>query len=878
MSWWSRVSGAFRADRVNREIDEELRTHLEEAVERGRSPEEARRAFGSALRLREESRDTRVLPWLNAVRSDVVFAWRQLRKHWIVSTAAVLSLGLAMGACVGAFRLIDAMLLRPLPVAHPERLYVLGYPYTNETLKTEIRDTFDYPQFQRLRDAVRPDADLVAVTQPSRNGLTFSSEDQSERFWQQRVSGTMFAAFGLKPALGRFLTPADDVKPGAHPVAVLSYDYWQRRFGGDPNIVGRKFTFGRDVFEIVGVCQKDFTGTDTGLVTDIFMPTMMNADSINDTGWSWVRIWVQARDGVGAEALRQKLKAAVFALRQERMREWGTGADDPRMAEFARAEVLLQDAGSGYSVARRDFRKSLLVLGAVVALVLLIAVANVANLMTARAVARAREMAVRVSLGAGRMRLLQLCMVESAIMALASSMLGGVFAAWAAPFVVAQLRSTDNPIRLILPPDLRVLGFGIALTIAVTLLFGLAPAWTASNVRPMSTLRGETRRTGPLGAHLLLGTQAAVCFLICLSTAVFVGSFEQLTHQPTGFVAEGLLTMETVTLQNARSTRWLELRAALEQAPGVKSVALCSWALLAGNALTPGIRTGVHQWPTDPPYALRVTPGWLDTMGIARISGRDLRPDDVGRAVLVNEAFARRFFDGRNPVGQHIELRGGFMPENAEIVGLTADARYLNMRDAVRPTVYAPFDVAGRGADWATFVVRSAGPPPLSLVPALREAMQQAGSGFRIVGTVPQTELVARHVVRERLLAMLSTFFGVVAVVLAAIGLFGVLHYSVIQRRREVGIRLALGAPARDIAWRMTGATVRMIALGAALGAVAGVFSQRWIASLTFGVKTTDPAMLAWPALVLLGATLIAAIPPVIHALRTDPTSTLRAE
>ncbi len=282
MSLLSRIGNAFRPDRVNSDLDEELQSHLDEAAEHGRDPAEARRAFGSVLRQREASRESKLVTWLDALRSDVVFGLRQLLKHKIPSAAAVLSLALAIGACVSAFRLVDALLLRPLPVASPERLFVLSYEFTSHTGKIESMDSFTYPNFRRLRDAVKGEAELMAISYPGRINLTYGAGGEVESAYRQHVSGWTFTTLGLKTSAGRLLSANDDVKPGAHPQAVLSYDYWRRRFGLDQQVVGRSFRIGDDLYEIVGVVERGFTGTETGTFTDIFIPVMMNAQSIEN--------------------------------------------------------------------------------------------------------------------------------------------------------------------------------------------------------------------------------------------------------------------------------------------------------------------------------------------------------------------------------------------------------------------------------------------------------------------------------------------------------------------------------------------------------------------------------------------------------------------
>jgi predicted permease len=439
MSLWTRVANVFRGERVNREIDNELESHVAEALASGRDAAEARRALGSPLRHREESRDARILTWLDSLLADARFGWRQLKKNKIASAAAILSLALAIGACTAAFRLIDALLLRPMPVAGAERLYVVARHGLNMDGEPGVFDGMEYPLFQRMRAAVKDQAELIALSYNSRVDLTYGTDEEMEKAQMQHVSGWMFSAFGLRPAIGRLLTASDDETPGVHPYAVLSYDYWKSRFGQDPNVVGRTFRLGDTAYEIVGVVEKPFTGTEPGTVTDIFIPTMMDA-RVSQSGWSWIRILAQLKSDLASEPVRQRLQEN-FRTFQEEQASSRAGLPKARLANFLNQKIMLDPAVAGVSGMQRDNRSGLLTLGALVSLVLLIACANVANLMGAQAAARSREMALRVSIGAGPWRLVQLVLAESAWIGLLAIAIGGLFAWWSAPFVVRRIKT-----------------------------------------------------------------------------------------------------------------------------------------------------------------------------------------------------------------------------------------------------------------------------------------------------------------------------------------------------------------------------------------------------------------------------------------------------
>lgn len=881
MSLWSRLANVLRGDGLSREIDEELQSHIAEAIEHGRDPSEARRAFGSVLRQREESR-IRLVPWLDSLRADAVFGWRQLMKKKVTSAAAILSLALGIGACTSAFRLIDALLLRPLPVAHPERLYSVAFEGSGANGKLMTYDSCSYPMFRQMRTVVKEQAESVAVSYADRIDLTYGRDQEMEKAYWQFVSGWMFSSFGLRPAAGRLLTENDDVTPGAHPVAVLSHDYWTRRFGRDPRVIGRTFRMGDGVYEIVGVTEDGFTGTETGTVTDIFVPMMMkNPRTLASSNNFWLRTLVQLKPGVADEPVRERLRATFRAIQEERAKGF-MGMSKQRLAKFLQEKLLLEPAASGRSNLQRDYRRSLAALGILVMLVLLIACANVANLMTAQAAARAREMALRISIGAGRWRLVQLVLVEGAWLALLATAIGGLFAWWSAPFIVGMINPPYDPARLALPADWRVLGFGMVLACGVTFLFGLAPALRASTVQPVSALKGgEDPHSRRRMMHALIALQIAFCFVVHFVAGLFVTTFDRLTNQPTGFSAERILNLETVTHSPQPPVYWDQVAEHLRATPGVETVALTVWPLMSGESAVGPI--SINGGPPSEVLSdlLRISPGWMDAMRIPLIDGRDFGAGDTNPPVaMVNEAFAKQFFNGENPTGKWFENGGA----RFQVVGFVRDARSRDdVRLPIRPIAYFPFHaVNAKGAfqpmGRGTFVVRTRSANPLAMVSMLRQEVPRARSEFRVRNIRTQTEINRAHTVRERLLAMLALFFAAVALLLAGIGLYGVLDYSVLQRRREIGIRMAIGAQAGDIARRVTADIFSWVLVGALAGVALGVASVRYIEALLYEVKATDLGMLVVPSLAILAAALLAALPAVIRAVRIDPVTTLRAE
>jgi predicted permease len=882
MSFWSRVANVFRGDRLNREIAEELESHLAEAVEEGRDPEEARRALGRTPQHKQECRDARVVAWLDSLRADAIFGWRQLKRNKVTSGAAILSLALAMGACISAFRLIDALLLRPLPVTEPGRLYAVSFHGFGLGGKPYIYDSCSYPMFRKWRATVKDDAELIAVSYAERQDLTFGSDDQMEKAYLQYVSGWMFSSFGLQPSLGRLLTEGDDLEPGKHPYAVLSYDYWQRRFAGDPNVVGRAFRMGTDLYEIVGVAAKGFTGTEPGTLTDVFVPTMMQAGSINSANSFWLRTFVRPKPGVAIDPLRDEMYAVYRAFEQERAKTF-TNFPKSLLEGYPKDKLELLPAAEGVSGMQRDYREALGSLGVLVLLVLVIACVNVANLMTALAAARSREMALRVSIGAGRRRLVQMVLVESAILALFATAIGALFAWWSAPFVVSMINPPDNPARLVLSADWRVVGFGILLVSCVTLLFGFLPALRASGVQPISALRGgdETRGRRRL-MHGTIALQVTFCFVVLFIAGLFVSTLRRLSHQPTGFSANGILLLETVTRQDQPAVVWQQVADDLRAVSGVEGVAISQWPLMSGTMSNNFI--SVHNAPPSTVLAffLGISPGWMETMKIPLIGGRDFRPADANPQVaIVNQTFAKQFFGGENPIGK--SFRTAKAQTQYEVVGVAGDAIYRNLREPMLPVVYVPLRTANsdgtvHSIGSGTFVVRTASADPLALAPLLRREVSRARSELRVSNIRTQQEIIDAQTIRERLLAMLALFFAGVALLLAGIGLYGVLNYSVLQRHREIGIRLAIGAPRAGIARLVIAEMLFTVTVGAGAGMGLGLVSARYLESLLFRVKAGDPVMLALPSLVIVMVVLFATLPAVLRALRIDPAEILRAE
>jgi putative ABC transport system permease protein len=877
MAWWSRLMRTVRPDAHTRDIDEELSAHLAEAVARGRDPKEARRALGDPIRQREAVRDVRIAPWLDAVFADTRFGWRQIVKRPAISVAAVLSLGLAMGACLAAFRIIDGLLLRPLPIAHPERLYALARVGADAHGAPSFDDSAEYPLFARLRDAVAGQADLLAISQASPVDLT-AGAGPAEPADRQYVSGSLFEVFALRPAVGRLLTRADDTTPGACACVVLGYDYWQRRFGGNPAVVGTTVRLGVDPYAIVGVAPDGFRGTEPGASVDLFVPTMMNPFVGRDDA-SWFRIFLVLHPGAGLGATLETMQA-LFETTQAARAKTFVGLPPAYVRAFLGRRLTADPAPTGVSVLQRYYRDALSALGLFVALVLLMACANVASLKMAQASARARELALRVSLGAGAVRLAQVLLLENALLAAGAALVGVGVGAWAAPLVVARINPPARAARLSLSLDWRVVLFGVALTAVVALLPGLLPAVRAASTPPLERLRSAQ----PGRAwHLPVAAQAAFCALVLFIGGLFVTTFTRLAHQDLGFQADRVITAEVVADPPQSPTRWADALETVRALPDVESAALAGWSLLSGNGSNGFIwRKGQ---PTTPvlAYFLPVSPGWTATLGIPLIAGRDLRTDDrAPGAALVNGAFAKEFFVGENPVGRWFERElGGPTRPRFQVVGLVGNARYRTLREPITPTVYVPFtavDSTGspKPQHTATVLVRTRAADPHQIAPLLRSALQTGP--FRITDLPTQQEIDDAQTVRERLLATLASFFASVALLLTAVGIYGVLHYTVQARQREIGIRRAIGAPAGRIARAVTARIALILATGTFAGLGLGLLVARRLGALFYGLAPTDLGQLTLPCVAILAVGLLAGATPIVRALRVSPTVVLRAD
>jgi len=893
MSWLSRLRNAANSARLDRELREEMESHIENRAEAlmgaGMSPEdaarEARKRMGNQLLYRESSREARLFPWLESLLQDVRFGSRMLRKSAGITMAAVLALGLAIGACTAAFSLIDALLLRPLPVTHPERLVALSYP--SVMAGRPDGDSFSYPVFQRFRDASASVAYLFAVNYgPGRQVASFggSEEENARMSW---ISGEAFGVLGIPPAQGRTLNAGDSQR--RNPVAMLGYSFWQSRFGASPDVLGRWMTWNGRRFQIVGVTQKGFYGLDPGFLTDVWLPienVARDAKDLANPEVYFLGVWGELKPGATPERLRQVLQPVFAGARMELRRSFERDGIPPaEMPRILNAGIKVESAKNGHAnIVRLQFQHPLWILSIVAGLVLLIACSNLANLFVARADAREKEMAMRAAVGAGRARLMQQMLIECGLIAAAACAVGLAFAQTAAPALVDRLMPSTMPAYLDLQLNARVFLFVALAGLAATLVFGAIPALRASFASPDAALKSGGRSSARTRAlRPLIAAQVGFSFVVLFVSGLLLVSFRNLMNVDLGFTKQGVILfgLDGRRLDDAGANRTAILTTLdrIRQQPGVQAASMSNIELVAGPfapLIRPMMRMPGQAGTERGPFYLKVAPGFFNTMQIRTLGGRDFTAADLAAdasSVIVNQAFARKYFPDGDPLGRRFD-RGddnGWAPQ--QIVGVVADAKYNSLRETPSPTVYEPLRYVG-GARLAVRTAES----PAAIGPLLRQAVTQTNPAVRVSMMELESKKIENGILPERLLALLAGFFVLVAAALAAVGLYGVLSYLVVRQTKEIGIRMALGAQRGAVARMVLTDMALMIALGSALGLAAGLALARYVESMLFEVRPSDWTSAALPLAALATIAVLAALGPLTRALRVDPGTALRCD
>jgi len=890
MSLLSRVANVFRAGRVHAELEEELEFHVEErtralvadGMAAGPARAAARRQLGARLHLRERSYDAKSLAWLESVLRDLRFGFRILRKERTVTSAAVLSLALALGVCTAAFSLIDALILRPLPVARPHELVALTYPGSGRpgpSGEVEDEERFSYPMLQQLRQAGGSDIDLFGATFSSNfSAATLSGSLEEFHLRVESLTGGGFEVLGVKPAVGRLFTAADD-RADAPRVAVLSHAFWTRQFAGAAGVTGQWLTVAGTQYQIAGVAEEGFSGLGPGYLTDVWVPlvTTVRTARLADPDAALLHIWGRIPADHSWIPAGEKLQAAFSNFRRE---QGGASVHD--------LPLRVRSAATGEaSLFRKQFRRPLWVLGMISLLILAIACSNVANLLIARSAARGREMALRLAIGAGRGRLIQQLLIESALLAGAACALALVFAGYMAPFVVSQLGPSDFPAYLETGIDGRVFGFAVICAAATAVAFGLIPALRASAAAPNLALQADnskaSSRSGTLRA--VLSVQVAFSIAVLLLSGLLVTSFRKLMSVDLGFSKDRVLLFDVAATspvdKAAQAAAAAQLLDRLRRSPGVEAAGLSNLALVSGAfgpMIWPQIRLPGRDWERARPLYMAVSPGFFETMRIRLLAGRVFDPSDVpaaaSSAVIVNQAFLGQFLHGEAALGRRLEQLGDDpQPISLTIVGVVANVRYNNLREKFTPTIYTPL-MALNGAHLA---VRTAG-DPRGFANALRKTIEESNRALKVTRVTTQSTHIDDAVLSEHLLAVLGGLFAAIALLLVTIGLYGVIGYAAARRRKEVAIRIALGAPRPAVLRLMWSDVAIPVAAGLAAGIAGGALAARFLESLLFEVKSTDAASLAVPVICIVLTSLAAALPPALKASKTDPMSVLRHE
>ena len=885
MSWWSRFRNVVRSDRLEQDLEDEQRFHIEaraadleaSGLSREAALEQARRQFGHRLQLRESSRDVKLATFVESVWRDLRLGLRLLRKDAVVSFAACLSLALAIGACTAAFSLIDALILRELPVRDPGRLVYVNRTGPGKSADQRFSALFSYPHFDRLRQVSAPQMDVFSMSHQSlRQAVLPDSGGVEEKLRTQFVSGNTFNVLGVTAAAGRILTPADDVTVGAHQVAVISHAFWTRRLGGNPGALGQWIQLEQRPYQIVGVAQAGFTGAQPGMLTDIWIPNMMfSSESLGSATWNWLQIWGRLTPTVTRETLEATVQTAFANFETEQ--ESNSKARDQQKSESG---IELRGATTGFSQVRMTFERPLLALAVIVGVVLLIACSNVASLLLARGATRTREMALRVSIGAGRRRLIQQVLVESSVLTLAATALGVLCATLAVPLIVGMLTTNENPVYLEARADWRALAFLGTLGSLTTIFFGLAPALRASRTLPAETTSlGDRQHTAHSATiHPLLAVQIGFSLMVLFIAALLLRSFDRLLAVDLGFNPDRLVLLSIESRDRLEPSRVHEVnRQLLEHVrsmPGVESAGMSGWALFRGWSW--GNNFEVPGGGRAQTFRLAVSADFFRTMRTRLLDGREFGPHDsdgtTPTPLVVNATFVRKYLSGQRAVGTRLTTTSRGQPLAYDVIGVVEDVRDGSVRGEMNPFVFSVMSDLG-----GTLQVRSS-LDARTLSDQLRAELPRVHPSLRLVDVTTQSALVGGALLRERLLAVLSAFFATLGLALAAVGLYGVSSHAVVRRTREIGIRVTLGAQPPAIVRSVLGGIGLAIAIGIGAGLAGGLYFARFVRTFLYEVEPVSASSLGLPVLGLAAVTLLAAWAPARRATRVDPAEALRSE
>lgn len=917
--WLNLFRNLLRRGNVEADLDREAESYFETLVERhtaqGLPAEEARRAvrlkFESPTHVKEKVRDVRIGAAIETTFQDLRYAFRTLSKSPAFTFTAILSLALAIGANSAIYSIVDAALLRALPVYQPDRLFTLATPQIQEQGKERpVEDpSFNYPLFQQFRAAAGDSARLALFNTARPTDIQIPNKNApAEKATTQFVSGDAFDILGVPPALGRVFSGAEDRIPWGHPYLVISYDYWQRRFQGNPGVPGQHVQIGRHYYTIVGVARKGFFGAEPGTFVDIWIPAMMYSKAaLVDPTWGWFRILGRVSPGATLSRVKARLDPIFDAYEQDLVRRFPM-TPEPIQQQYRERPLLIHPASTGASNFQVTFARPLWIVLGVGAGILLIACANIASLLLARSTARASEMAMRVSLGASRSRLIRQLLTESLLLSGVAGVLGWALAQATAPVLVAMLSEKASPVRFALSMDTRVLLFCAAVSTCAAVFFGLLPAWQASGAKPIRELSGMRTAAGKLRlGRAFVGVQVAFAFVLILAGASFLFSLRNLFAVNTGFNPHNVAVLGVSTelsdiRQKSELNVWMdELQRRVEALPGIQAAALgYRDGLFEGSHTSIQVIAPDGEKPDRQEYTMPASPRYFAMMQLPLQAGREFEQRDRDyhydgpplqiandanhipyfgnedpakgpRPVIVNQAFAQRYYRNENPLGKVFRTS----PENAghEIIGVVADSPYGSLREGPQPIVY--FVV--RGSNYVGLFIRSTLDPG-SIVKMVERETDAMGHGTHVRDITTLDTLIGDTLLREKLLAGIGGVFALLGLLLSAIGLFGLLNYSVTRRTKEIGIRAALGARARSLVFLVLKDVLALIAGGLAAGLAGSLALMTFVRSLLFGVRPADPLVMITAAAVFIGVALIAGGLPAGRAAAIDPLRALRHE
>jgi putative ABC transport system permease protein len=893
-----RLRALFRRDTVEGELDHELREHFERQVSKyvaaGLAPDEARRRarleFGGLDQIKEECRDARGVSFIETLLQDVRFAARLLWKTPAVTAVALLSLALGIGANTAIFSLVDAVVLRTLPVQKPDELALIE---RYNPRWGAASPSFTNPLWEQVRDRQDVFSSVFAWGQNRLDLAQGGAAHLANTVW---VSGGFFNTLGLRPTAGRLIAAADD-RRGCPAVAVLSYGFWQEHYGGAPSAIGSTLSLNDHPFEVIGVAPSGFFGMEVGQKFDVAAPICSTAiidgqqSRLDQRSWWWLTVAGRMKPGVGRSQTAARLQALSPGVFDAAVPlDWSAGGQQ----NFRKQSLVADPAATGISGLRQQFRQPLQVLMGVVGLVLLITCANIASLMLARAAARHKEIAVRQALGASRGRLIRQLMTECLLLSSAGALAGILFARWGTALLVRYMSTARNTVFLDLSFDGRVLGFTAAIAALTAFLFGLLPALRSTHVSLTSAMKGahalEIERSSRFRARKwIVASQVALSLVLLVAAGLLLRSFAKLATLDIGFDRNNVLLVQA-DLKTAKIppdqqlATYDQTESRLSALPGVVSVGRSVMTPISGGAWNNSIHTDWSKGVTGDDLLAwfnYVSPGFFETVRMPLLAGRVFNAGDTTTSpavAIVNQTLAHRFFAGLNPVGRtfRIDDAGGKLGPPIEVVGITKDAKYESLRADIHPTAFFPATQVPGHSEVETFEVRSAIPPSVLAAPiqaAVAGVNREIPLEFHTLAGLADDSMV-----QERLLALLSGFFGALALLLATIGLYGTLSYLVTQRQAEFGIRMALGAQPGSILRLVMQDLMAVLGGGVAAGVCISLATTRLLQQMLFGLGGRDAVTLIGAVAVLCVVALIAGYIPARRAMRVDPMVALRYE